>query len=257
MENEKKKVISQRMDPKRRLQKCFGQFLRHVGEIFEEEDEINQSFYEEFQNCTLCFQHLSLMPQDPKTDKIASALLDQEENKGILEKKTTEDQQTKLTVQLNYIFEDFAGTLAEALDLLNIEAEELGYKFKMGPFSNKDQNRNSYAYIYCKERFRYSNMPVENSKYSQKKSKSKYLQERCMASSGFKLKAIKDGKKIFIYHSENPQHTHGPKVYQEITQAMISQMLLFRRKRPISDIVSFLEHKNGTYLNYRELNYRA
>jgi len=66
MEQENKEVISQKINPKRRLQKCFGQFLRHVGEIFEEEDEINQRFYEEFQNCILWFQHLSLILQDKK-----------------------------------------------------------------------------------------------------------------------------------------------------------------------------------------------
>ena len=45
-------------------------------------------------------------------------------------------------------------------------------------------------------------------------------------------------------------------MYQEITQAMISQILLLRCKRPISDIVSFLEHKNpGFNLSYNKVYY--
>ena len=55
---------SQVINSRRKLQKCFGQFLRQIGEIFEETEDIDQEFYKEVQSCISSFQIMSLRPNN-------------------------------------------------------------------------------------------------------------------------------------------------------------------------------------------------
>ena len=134
--------------------------------------------------------------------------------------KLISNDQFKVDVPFDYLFKEFEGTLTDALNLLNMEAEEQGFKFKIKTFSNKESSKSSYAYLYCKERFRYTppSSTKEKKKVNKKAangSKSKQANERYMAYFGFKLKTIKNKVKIYMFHSENPTHNH--KSNQEIT----------------------------------------
>ena len=52
--------------------------------------------------------------------------------------KLISNDQFKVDVPFDYLFKEFEGTLTDALNLLNMEAEEQGFKFKIGSFSNKE-----------------------------------------------------------------------------------------------------------------------
>ena len=246
--------LSSKKTPIRRLQKSFGHFLCEVGQILIEEDDIDAAFYNELQTCTSAFQMMKLVPQNERQSKeIQQNVNEVEEEKDSLQKT---QPLFSIVISFGHLFQDFEGSLTETIDILNIEAEELGFKFKMGSFSQKEQKKSSYAYLYCKERHRLAD-PSQNQKKQCKKSSKKNTQNRCMAYIGFKLKSSTKGIRIFFFHSENSTHNHGPKTYQEISNIMISQIMLFRRRRPISDIVNFLEHKNpGANLSYNKVYYQ-
>ena len=216
---------------RKRLQKNFGLFLKQVGQILEEEEDVDQEFYKDFQLCLSFFQMMTITSrnQEIKDDQQIEAKI---KDKSKEEPKSVDAQSQETFIQFSYLFEDFSGTLTEALDLLNLEAEAHGYKFKLGSVSSKEQTKNAYAYIYCKERVRTPLQTTESSQDSNKGQKKKVKSkqkspshQRCMAYYGFKFQTMKNGLKIFTYHSESALHNHVPKIYQEITPSMISQML--------------------------------
>jgi len=80
---------------------------------------------------------LSLILQDQPTNSNPKILALTKEN-NLNNDKLISNDQFKVDVPFDYLFKEFEGTLTDALNLLNMEAEEQGFKFKIGSFSNKE-----------------------------------------------------------------------------------------------------------------------
>jgi len=127
-------------------------------------------------------------------------------------------------------------SLEEALEKLNIEASELGYKFRVGPST---KTRGYYSF-YCK--YGRKTKQDSNSKGDE--------DNRCGAF--FRFRTLKGKLQLRTF---NLMHNHPGVDFHELTDAMKKDLEFVSRRTKIIDVVSFLESKHRTNLSYQQVYY--
>lgn len=167
-----------------------------------------------------------------------------------------ETERKSVQIDFLHIFEGELEILSanQALDLINQEGSEIGYRFKKGPVSKSGSTK--YFSIYCKYKQRNKKKKKKGDKASDEESAEDVQVEKELTkvscNSYYRFKSdekAKDYSLITYYQT----HTHPPIDIQLLTQSMKNDLSNFPKRMLIIDIVKFLESKYRCSLDYHNV----